>query len=32
MYKLYEPPEFAQLKAIDAQRFRAGQPNALDVG
>jgi uncharacterized protein with NAD-binding domain and iron-sulfur cluster len=32
MYKLYEPPEFAQLKAVDAQRYRAGQPNALDVG
>jgi uncharacterized protein with NAD-binding domain and iron-sulfur cluster len=32
MYKLYEPPEFAALKAVDAQRFKAGQPNALDVG
>ena len=32
MYKLYEPPEFAAVKAVDAQRFRDGQPNALDVG
>jgi uncharacterized protein with NAD-binding domain and iron-sulfur cluster len=32
MYKLYEAPEFAELKAVDAQRFRDGQPNALDVG
>lgn len=32
MYKLYEPPEFAPVKAVDAQRFRDGQPNALDVG
>jgi uncharacterized protein with NAD-binding domain and iron-sulfur cluster len=32
MYKLYEAPEFAQLKAVDAQRYRDGQPNALDVG
>jgi uncharacterized protein with NAD-binding domain and iron-sulfur cluster len=32
MYKLYEPPEFAALKAVDAQRFHDGQPNVLDVG
>jgi uncharacterized protein with NAD-binding domain and iron-sulfur cluster len=32
MYKLYEPPEFAGLKAVDAQRYKDGQPNALDVG
>jgi uncharacterized protein with NAD-binding domain and iron-sulfur cluster len=31
MYKLYEPPEFREIKAADAQRYRAGQPNALDV-
>jgi uncharacterized protein with NAD-binding domain and iron-sulfur cluster len=32
MYKLYEPPEFAALKAVDAQRYKAGQPNLLDAG
>ena len=32
MYKLYEAPEFAALKQVDAQRFRDGQPNLLDVG
>jgi uncharacterized protein with NAD-binding domain and iron-sulfur cluster len=32
MYTLYEPPEFVQLKAVDAQRYKSGQPNALDVG
>ncbi|HEY3019347.1 MAG TPA: FAD-dependent oxidoreductase, partial [Solirubrobacteraceae bacterium] len=32
MYKLYEAPELAEVKAIDAQRYRAGQPNVLDVG
>jgi uncharacterized protein with NAD-binding domain and iron-sulfur cluster len=31
MFKLYDPPEFEGLKAIDAERFRAGQPNLLDV-
>jgi uncharacterized protein with NAD-binding domain and iron-sulfur cluster len=31
MYKLYEAPEFAAAKAVDAQRYRDGQPNALDV-
>ena len=30
-FKLYDPPEFEELKRIDAQRFAAGQPNALDV-
>jgi uncharacterized protein with NAD-binding domain and iron-sulfur cluster len=32
MYKLYEPNEFAAIKSADAQRYRYGQPNALDVG
>src|SRR4051794_19755827 len=32
MYKLYEAPELAEVKAVDAQRYRDGQPNALDVG
>src|SRR4051812_6249497 len=32
MYKLYEAPEFAALKQVDAQRYRDGQPNALDLG
>jgi uncharacterized protein with NAD-binding domain and iron-sulfur cluster len=32
MYTLYQPPEFAALKQVDAQRYRAGQPNLLDVG
>jgi hypothetical protein len=32
MYKLYEAPEFAAIKAVDAQRYRDGQPNVLDVG
>ena len=32
MFKLYDPPEFEALKAIDAERYRAGQPNLLDVG
>jgi uncharacterized protein with NAD-binding domain and iron-sulfur cluster len=32
MYKLYEPPEFAALKAADAELYRAGRPHALDVG
>jgi uncharacterized protein with NAD-binding domain and iron-sulfur cluster len=31
-FKLYDPPEFEALKAIDAERYRAGQPNLLDVG
>ncbi len=32
MWKLYEAPELAEIKAVDAQRYRAGQPNLLDVG
>ena len=32
MYTLYEAPFLAPAKAVDAQRYRAGQPNALDVG
>jgi len=32
MYTLYQAPELAQLKALDAQRYHAGQPNLLDVG
>jgi uncharacterized protein with NAD-binding domain and iron-sulfur cluster len=31
-FRLYDPPEFEALKAIDAERYRAGQPNLLDVG
>ncbi|HEY3186532.1 MAG TPA: FAD-dependent oxidoreductase [Solirubrobacteraceae bacterium] len=31
-YQLYEAPELAAAKAVDAQRYRDGQPNALDVG
>jgi uncharacterized protein with NAD-binding domain and iron-sulfur cluster len=31
MYKLYDPPEFAALKKIDAQRFKRGQRNALEL-
>src|SRR3954464_2464593 len=27
MYKLYEAPELAQVKAVDAQRYKDGQPN-----
>lgn len=29
-FKLYDPPEFEGLKAIDRQRFKAGQRNLLD--
>jgi uncharacterized protein with NAD-binding domain and iron-sulfur cluster len=29
-FTLYRPPEFEALKAVDAQRFRAGQPHILD--
>jgi uncharacterized protein with NAD-binding domain and iron-sulfur cluster len=32
MYKLYEAPELAAAKAADLERWKAGQPNALDVG
>jgi uncharacterized protein with NAD-binding domain and iron-sulfur cluster len=30
MYQLYEPPEFAAAKVVDAQLYRNGQPNVLD--
>ena len=30
-YRLYDPPEFKALKLVDAQLYRAGLPNALDV-
>jgi uncharacterized protein with NAD-binding domain and iron-sulfur cluster len=32
MYELYDAPMFAGLKQLDAQRYKAGQPNLLDVG
>jgi uncharacterized protein with NAD-binding domain and iron-sulfur cluster len=32
MYKLYEDPSLAPAKAADLERWKAGQPNALDVG
>jgi uncharacterized protein with NAD-binding domain and iron-sulfur cluster len=32
MYTLYEPPELAAVKQVDAERYKAGQPNLLDVG
>jgi uncharacterized protein with NAD-binding domain and iron-sulfur cluster len=32
MYTLYEAPELAAIKQVDAQRYKAGQPNLLDVG
>ena len=31
-YRLYDPPEFEPLKAVDRELYRAGLPNALDVG
>jgi uncharacterized protein with NAD-binding domain and iron-sulfur cluster len=31
MYKLYVPPEYDALKAIDAERYAAGQPNLFDT-
>ena len=31
MYKLYDPPEFEALKAVDAVLYSQGLPNALDV-
>jgi uncharacterized protein with NAD-binding domain and iron-sulfur cluster len=31
MYTLYRPPEFEGAKAADAELYRQGQPNALDV-
>jgi uncharacterized protein with NAD-binding domain and iron-sulfur cluster len=32
MWTLYEAPFLAPVKSVDAQRFKDGQPNALDVG
>jgi len=32
MYKLFVAPEFEPLKRADAELYRAGLPNALDVG
>ena len=29
-FKLFDPPEFEEAKRVDAERFRAGLPNALD--
>ncbi len=29
-FRLYDPPEFAAIKALDAQLYAAGLPNALD--
>jgi uncharacterized protein with NAD-binding domain and iron-sulfur cluster len=29
-FKLFDPPEFEAAKRVDAERFRAGLPNALD--
>ena len=31
MYKLYDPPEFEPLKAVDAELYAQGLPNALDL-
>jgi hypothetical protein len=31
-YRLYDPPEFRLLKQADARLYKAGLPNALDVG
>lgn len=31
MFKLYDPPEFAALKAADRALYRAGQRNVLDL-
>ena len=31
MYRLYDPPEFTALKAADAELYRQGRPNALDL-
>ena len=31
MYRLYDPPEFESLKQVDRQRYRAGEPNLLDL-
>ena len=32
MFKLFDPPEFEAAKRADAELFRQGRPNALDVG
>jgi uncharacterized protein with NAD-binding domain and iron-sulfur cluster len=32
MFKLYDPPEFAAAKRVDAERFASGEPHVLDVG
>jgi hypothetical protein len=31
-YRLYDPPEMKLLKQVDRQLYRAGLPNALDLG
>jgi uncharacterized protein with NAD-binding domain and iron-sulfur cluster len=31
MFRLYDPPEFEALKAVDRGLYEAGQPNAIDV-
>jgi uncharacterized protein with NAD-binding domain and iron-sulfur cluster len=31
MFKLYDPPEWAAAKLLDAQLYRAGQPNLFDA-
>jgi uncharacterized protein with NAD-binding domain and iron-sulfur cluster len=31
VHPLYRPPEFEQLKRVDAQRYAQGQPNAFDA-
>lgn len=31
-YHLYDPPEFKLLKQLDAQLYKKGLPNALDLG
>ena len=30
IFPLFDPPEFAELKRIDAERFRAGEPHLFD--
>jgi uncharacterized protein with NAD-binding domain and iron-sulfur cluster len=30
MFRLYDPPEYAAAKAVDAELYKAGRPNALD--
>ncbi|MDI3403924.1 hydroxysqualene dehydroxylase [Streptomyces cavernicola] len=32
LFEGYSPPEFALAKRVDAQRYRAGLPHALDLG